>query len=71
MTSRSIFLIASAFATMTPVAVAAQETVDSTVTTRGGEEEQFPWGLLGLIGLAGLIPRKQKEVHTERTAARS
>lgn len=69
MTSRSILFIASAFTIMTPVTVAAQDTVDRTVTT-SGEEEQFPWGLLGLIGLAGLIPRKHKDVHTERTTAR-
>ena len=25
------------------------------------EDNDFPWGLLGLLGLAGLIPRKRKE----------
>lgn len=34
------------------------------------DDNEFPWGLLGLIGLAGLIPRRREEpvrVETTRT----
>ena len=36
---------------------------DNTMAVPVQEEEDndFPWGLLGLLGLAGLIPRKRKE----------
>ena len=30
--------------------------------TRDDDNHDFPWGLLGLLGLAGLIPRKQRTV---------
>ncbi len=37
-----------------------------TETTRTVEREtSFPWGLLGLLGLAGLIPQKRKTVEVE------
>jgi hypothetical protein len=37
-----------------------------TETTRTVEREtSFPWGLLGLLGLAGLIPRNRKTVEVE------
>jgi hypothetical protein len=28
---------------------------------RAGDNDSFPWGLLGLLGLAGLIPRKRRD----------
>lgn len=33
------------------------------------EDNDFPWGLLGLLGLAGLLGRKRddKHVHVDRT----
>ncbi len=38
----------------------------ATSTTRTVESEtSFPWGLLGLLGLAGLIPQKRKTVEVE------
>jgi len=48
------------------------DTMVTTTTTQHQEEEHhFPWGLLGLLGLAGLLKRpKEREVVTrpvERT----
>jgi MYXO-CTERM domain-containing protein len=34
------------------------------------EDDDFPWGLLGLLGLAGLIPRKRKEADINVDARR-
>lgn len=51
-------------AVLGPQAVSAQDTMVTTTTTETEEEDSdFPWGLLGLLGLAGLIPRRRKEVH--------
>lgn len=36
-------------------------------TERNREERGFPWGLLGLIGLAGLLPRKRRDDRNHRT----
>ncbi|HET7460482.1 MAG TPA: WGxxGxxG family protein [Longimicrobium sp.] len=49
-----------------PRRVVAQ--TDTTVTTTAthvedDDDHEFPWGLLGLLGLAGLIPRRRKDVH--------
>ena len=35
-------------------------TADTRVTT-DDDDRDFPWGLLGLLGLAGLIPRKSRD----------
>ena len=44
-------------------------TTDVTTTTVPVEREhhEFPWGLLGLLGLAGLIPRKHVVSNNDRT----
>lgn len=34
------------------------------------EDNDFPWGLLGLLGLAGLIPRKRKDTGNINVDAR-
>ncbi len=46
----------------------ANSNTNRTDTTRTVERESsFPWGLLGLLGLAGLIPKKRRvEVHQAR-----
>ena len=46
------------------VPVAAQGTTDTMTTApvQREDDNDFPWGLLGLLGLAGLIPRK-RETH--------
>ena len=49
--------------------VAAAQAVDNgtttyTTTTQQDDDDGFPWGLLGLLGLAGLIPRK-RHVHVD------
>jgi MYXO-CTERM domain-containing protein len=33
------------------------------------DDDDFPWGLLGLLGLAGLIPRKRRDddIRVDRT----
>ena len=75
MRSTSIILVGSACLLLMPISVSAQQPgmTDTTVTTQSAEREDndFPWGLLGLLGLAGLIPRKRDHVvHNERTTAR-
>jgi MYXO-CTERM domain-containing protein len=38
--------------------------ITTTTQTEEDDDSDFPWGLLGLLGLAGLIPRRRKEeVH--------
>jgi MYXO-CTERM domain-containing protein len=48
-----------------PALAAAQNDTTVVTQTRQTEKEDhdFPWGLLGLFGLAGLIPRRRKDVH--------
>jgi MYXO-CTERM domain-containing protein len=43
-------------------AVASDEPVDLSLadTEQRREENGFPWGLLGLVGLAGLLPRRRE-----------
>ncbi len=55
-------------AVITVLPISAQSGANSnttrTETTRTVERENsFPWGLLGLLGLAGLIPQKRKKVE--------
>lgn len=57
---------AAAIAALVPGAALAQGTGTGTVDTTYGnpqadEDDGFPWGLLGLLGLAGLIPRKRRD----------
>ncbi|MDQ3140308.1 MAG: WGxxGxxG-CTERM domain-containing protein [Pseudomonadota bacterium] len=53
---------------LSPVAASAAAVSDANVTTIPYQEEEndFPWGLLGLIGLAGLLGRKRDDVHVDR-----
>ena len=58
----------AAAATLAAIASApasAQGTGTGTVDTSYGnpqkEDDGFPWGLLGLLGLAGLLPRKRHD----------
>lgn len=37
-----------------------------TTTVPVEEHHDFPWGLIGLLGLAGLLPRKREEVIVPR-----
>ena len=64
----SALIVAAALAAHAPAAATAQGTGpgvgNGTVDTAYGnpqqeEDDGFPWGLLGLLGLAGLIPRKR------------
>lgn len=58
-------LTAAALALLAPGAASAQATGGAVDTSYGNpqpqEERGFPWGLLGLLGLAGLIPRKRND----------
>ena len=56
-------LAATALAVSSPAF--AQQT-ETTTTVEREEQREFPWGLLGLLGLAGLIPRK-RETHVHPT----
>ncbi len=64
------FALGLAFITVLPTTAqqGANSNTNRTETTRTVERENsFPWGLLGLLGLAGLIPQKrQVEVHQAR-----
>jgi hypothetical protein len=63
--------IAAAILTLSPAVAIAQNEIDNTteVTTVQREEEDndFPWGLLGLLGLAGLLGRKKNDadIHVD------
>lgn len=60
------------------VDVTTNDTVDVTTDGMNGvtttdnrdDDNDFPWGLLGLFGLAGLLGRKRRDddVHVDRTA---
>ncbi|MDB5696318.1 MAG: hypothetical protein JWN21_1861 [Sphingomonas bacterium] len=58
---------AAVLASISP-SIASAQTVDNTstayTTTEREDDDRFPWGLLGLLGLAGLIPRK-RNVHVD------
>ncbi len=68
---RTIGTIAAAAAlALIPAAALAQDANNSVDTSYGNpqpqEDDDFPWGLLGLLGLAGLIPRKKApDVHID------
>jgi hypothetical protein len=68
---RTTGIIAAAAAlALTPAATFAQDANNSIDTSYGNpqpqEDDDFPWGLLGLLGLAGLIPRKKApDVHID------
>lgn len=58
----ALTLLLFAAALLAPRPVAAQDTAVTTTThTEEDDDSDFPWGLLGLLGLAGLIPRRKKE----------
>ena len=71
MRSTKTILAAAALAAILPGAAVAQTGDANTVDTSYGnpqpeEDDDFPWGLLGLLGLAGLIPRKRRDhVHVD------
>ena len=65
-------LAAAAIAIAAPAAATTAGTpvADDTVTTipADRDDDDFPWGLLGLIGLAGLLGRKRHDdVRVDRT----
>jgi len=69
---RKTMMAAVAALALTAGAATAQTgDTNNTVDTSYGdpqprEDNDFPWGLLGLLGLAGLIPRKKApDVHID------
>ena len=58
--------IAALAATALAVSSPAFAQAETTTTVEREERREFPWGLLGLLGLAGLIPRK-RETHIHPT----
>ena len=75
MRSMSLAVATATIILLSPVNASAQQagTTDTTVTTGESDRDNdgFPWGLLGLAGLAGLLPRKRNDtVHPERTTSR-
>lgn len=67
--------IALAAMMLAPAAAVAQSNAttgydnrtDTQYTTVEREDNDFPWGLLGLLGLAGLLGRKKKDadIHVD------
>ena len=46
-------------------------TVDTSYgNPQGDEDDGFPWGLLGLLGLAGLLPRKRHSINVDNRTHR-
>lgn len=74
MNIRSHALLAAAVLTMAPAAASAQSranTLDPAATTvPQDDDDDFPWGLLGILGLAGLLglKRRDDDVRVDRTA---
>jgi hypothetical protein len=68
---RKIMIAAAAALALSATGANAQTEANNTVDTSYGdpqprEDNDFPWGLLGLLGLAGLIPRKKApDVHID------
>ncbi|HEX8444492.1 MAG TPA: WGxxGxxG family protein [Allosphingosinicella sp.] len=67
---RKALIAATAALALTAGAASAQTGENTTDTSYGDpqpqEDNDFPWGLLGLLGLAGLIPRKKApDVHID------
>jgi MYXO-CTERM domain-containing protein len=61
---KALIAVAVAGALLTPAVASAQSNaaVDTSYGTPPAEDDNdFPWGLLGLLGLAGLIPRKRHD----------
>jgi hypothetical protein len=58
-----------------PASAQSTDTTNNTIDTSYGnpqprEDNDFPWGLLGLLGLAGLIPRKKApDIHIDNRTA--
>lgn len=47
--------------TLPPPAMTEPADMNYGEPAEDGDDDRFPWGLLGLLGLAGLIPRKPRE----------
>jgi LPXTG-motif cell wall-anchored protein len=66
-------LAAVALAAISPAAALAQDDPNNTgerqvtTTVEREDDNDFPWGVLGLLGLAGLLGRKRKEadIHVD------
>jgi MYXO-CTERM domain-containing protein len=61
MASKYLMVLGAALLAASPAAAAtpAADNTTTYTTTEQRDEGRFPWGLLGLLGLAGLIPRKR------------
>ena len=75
MTGSARVLLAGVVLMTTPAAAYAQDQVTTNRTTEYRTVEQdddaeFPWGLLGLFGLAGLLGRKRKDADIHVDARR-
>jgi MYXO-CTERM domain-containing protein len=49
------------------VTSASAQDADTETAAPADDDHDFPWGLLGLAGLAGLLPRKRRDDDVSRT----
>ncbi len=71
----NILAAAALLAALSPASAFAQNTLDTTDSTvvdmpmRDNDRDDFPWGLLGLLGFAGLMgmKRNDRDVHVDHT----
>ncbi|HEY0149757.1 MAG TPA: WGxxGxxG family protein [Allosphingosinicella sp.] len=56
----------------TPGSGVGNGTIDTSYGNPQGEDDDgFPWGLLGLLGLAGLLPRKRHSINVDNRTPRN
>ena len=62
-----LLAVAAALVAAAPAVAQDNASVDPALAVPAdNDDDSFPWGLLGLLGLAGLIPRKRNTDNDNR-----